>query len=284
VCPWPAASFTEAAQLGRTLGDPITPEVLERLDREGWELYDIAADPTESRDVAAEHPDRLRELVALWWEEAAKYKVLPLDGSMQARLATERPQTSKPRTRFVYYPGGSVVPAFAAPPVYNRAYSIEADVEIANGDAAGVLVAQGGDAGGYTLFVEEGRLRYVYNYVGRDRFELVSQDVVPDGRHALRFEFEPTGAPDFKAGKGAPGRGQLYVDGRLVANAEFPHTTPLFFELEGLSCGYDYGAPAADGYESPFAFNGTIHSVTFDLSGELISDEEGELARMMAQQ
>ena len=233
VCPWPAPNFTEAAQLGRTLGDPITPEVLDQLDREGWELYDIAADPTESHNVAAEHPDRLRELIALWWEEAEKYKVLPLDGSMQARLATERPQTSKPRKRFVYYPGGSVVPAFAAPPVMNRPFSIEADVEIANGDAAGVLVAQGGDAGGYTLYLDGGRLRYVYNYVGRDQFELESPDALPEGRHALRYEFEPTGAPDFKNGKGVPGRGQLYVDGELVANAEFPHTTPLIFELEG---------------------------------------------------
>src|SRR5215213_2499226 len=86
VCPWPAPNFTEAAKLGRTLGDPITPEVLEQLDREGWELYDIGHDPTESRDVAAEHPDRLRDLIALWWEEAEKYKVLPLDGSLQARL------------------------------------------------------------------------------------------------------------------------------------------------------------------------------------------------------
>jgi arylsulfatase len=284
VCPWPAPNFTEAAQLGRSLGDPITPEVLEQLDREGWELYHIGEDPTESHNVAADHPDRLRELIALWWEEAEKYKVLPLDGSVQARLAAERPQTSKPRTRFVYYPGGSVVPAFAAPPVFNRPYSIEADVELLNGDAAGVIVAQGGDAGGYSLYVDGGRLRYVYNYAGRDRFELESPEALPAGRHTLRYEFEPTGEPDLKAGKGVPGRAQLYVDGDLVADTEFPHTTPLIFELEGLSCGYDYGAPAAEGYESPFPFNGTINSVTFDLSGELIPDDEAEVARMMAQQ
>ena len=210
--------------------------------------------------------------------------MLPLDGSMQARLATERPQTSKPRNRFVYYPGGSVVPSFAAPPMLNRPHSIEADVEIADGDAAGVLVAQGGDAGGYSLYVDDGRLHFAYNYLGRDHFELASPDVLSTGRHALRYEFEPTGEPDFKAGKGVPGRGQLYVDGELVANAEFPHTAPFIFELEGLSCGYDFGAPATDGYESPFAFTGTLHSVTFDVSGELISDDETELARLMAQQ
>jgi hypothetical protein len=74
------------------------------------------------------------------------------------------------------------------------------------------------------------------------------------------------------------------VDGSLVANTEFPHTVPIFFELEGLSCGYDFAAPAAEDYKSPFAFNGIIHSVTIDVSGELISDDEAEMARMLAQQ
>ena len=100
----------------------------------------------------------------------------------------------------------------------------------------------------------------------------------------MRYEFEPTGEPDIRNGKGVPGRGQLYVDGHLVANTEFPHTVPLVFELEGLSCGYDFGAPAGEGYEPPFAFTGTIHSVTFDVSGELITDDEAEMARLLAQQ
>jgi hypothetical protein len=219
-----------------------------------------------------------------WWDEAGKYKVLPIDGSLQPRLAAERPQTSKPRTRYVYYLGGAVVPAFAAPPVFNRPYSIEADVELPAGGAQGVLVAQGGDAGGYAFYLKDDRLHYDYNYLGRDRFELASPDPLPPGRHALRYEFEPTGEPDIRNGKGVPGRGQLYLDGHLVANTEFPHTVPLVFELEGLSCGYDFGAPASEAYEPPFAFTGTIHSVTFDISGDLISDDEAELARLLAQQ
>jgi hypothetical protein len=285
VCPWPAPNFTEAAALGRTFGQPLTPEVLDALDKDGWELYRMADDPTESRDVAAEHPDVVRELVALWWSEADKYKVLPLDATMQPRLAAERPQTSRPRTRFVYYPGGSVVPAFAAPPVMNRPYSIVADVEITNGAVAeGVLVAQGGDAGGFVLYLDGGRPRYTYNYMGRDRFALEAPDRLATGRHAVRYEFEPTGRPDLAHGKGTPGRAQLYVDDQLVANADFPHTVPFMFELEGLSCGYDFGAPAGEGYEPPFACTATLHSVTFDLSGELIPDGEVAVARLMAQQ
>ena len=108
---------------------------------------------------------------------------------------------------------------------------------------------------------------------------------MPEGRHALRFEFEPTGDPDFAAGKGAPGHFQLYVDGTLVGNTDVPYTTPMVYELEGLSCGYDFAAPVLPhAYESPFTFTGTIHQVVVDLGGELIQDEEATLRRLMAQQ
>jgi arylsulfatase len=283
VCPWPAPSFTAAAQAGRAFGTPITAEILDELDRSGWELYRMADDPCESVNIAAEHPAVLRDLIARWWEAAEKYKVLPLDGTAQSRLATQRPQTSKPRTRFVYYPGGSVVPAFAAPPVFNRAYSIEADVEIPAEGAEGVLLSQGGDAGGYAFYLKDGRLCFLYNYVGLDRFEVLAEGGLSAGRHALRYEFEPTGAPDIPNGKGAPGRGQLYIDGKLVGASEFPHTTPLFFELEGLSCGFDFGAPAGE-YDPPFPFTGTIRQVSVDLAGELIRDDEAELRLLLARQ
>jgi len=285
VCPWPGPNFTEAAKKGRQFGSPVPPEVLDELETSAWELYHIAEDPTESRDVAAQHPAKLRELISLWWTEAGKHKVLPIDGDVKDRMAVERPQTSRPRTRFTYYPGLTVIPQFATPPILNRPHSIEADVEIPASGAEGILLTQGGAAGGFTFYAKDGKLHYAHNYVGRDIFEVASQDVLPAGRHALRFEFEPTGKPDFAVGKGAPGRLQLYVDGKLVGNADAPHTSPIIFELEGLSCGYDFGAPVLERvYQPPFTFTGTIHSVTVDVSGELIKDEEAEVRRIMAQQ
>ena len=247
VCPWPAPNFTAAAKLGRKLGEPITPEILEELDRSGWELYRMADDPTESRDLAAEHPEMLRELVALWWQEAEKYKVLPLDSSMQARLATVRPQTSKPRTRFVYYPGGSVVPAFAAPPVYNRAALDRGRRRHPGGRRRG-RARRPGRRRGRLRVLHQGRPAVLRLQLRRaaTASSCAPEDGLTEGRHALRYEFEPTGEPDIPNGKGVPGRGQLYIDGKLVANTEFPHTTPLLFELEGLSCGFDFGAPAAE--------------------------------------
>jgi arylsulfatase A-like enzyme len=285
VCPWPGVDFTTAATKGREFGSQITPEVLAELEREGWELYDIAADPTESHDVAAEHPQKLLELVRLWWVEAGKYQVLPLDGDVKSRMVVERPLTSRPRTRFTYYPGLSAIPQSVTPKTANRPHSIDADVTVPTGGAEGVLLAQGGAAGGFALYVKNGKLRYGLNYVARDYFSVESADLVPEGRHVLRFEFEPTGKPDFAAGKGVPGRFQLYVDGTLVGNRDVPHTTPMIYELEGLSCGYDALAPVLpDDYESPFAFTGTVHSVTVDVSGELIEDDEATLRRLMAQQ
>ena len=285
VCPWPGVDFTTAATKGREFGSPITPEVLDELEREGWELYRIPDDPTESRNVASEHPEKLRELVALWWVEAGRYKVLPLDGDVKSRLVVDRPMASRPRTRFTYYPGLAPIPQPATPKIVNRPHAIEADVTIPPGGAEGVLLAQGGAAGGFAFYVKDGALHYALNYDARDVFGVSSADTVPEGRHLLRFEFEPTGPPDFAAGKGSPGRFELYVDGALVGAEEAPHTTPMIYELEGLSCGYDALAPVLpDVYRSPNPFTGTIHSVTIDVSGDLIEDDEATLKMIMAQQ
>ena len=135
------------------------------------------------------------------------------------------------------------------------------------------------------LYVKDSKLRFAHNYAGKEIFEVESQADLPAGRHSLRFEFEPTGPPDLPNGKGAPGRLQLYVDGQLDATKDVPYTTPLVFELEGLSCGYDFAAPVLeDVYKPPFAFTGTLHSVTIEVEGELIEDDEATVRRLMAQQ
>ena len=285
VCPWPGPTFKEAAKKGRGFGSPTPPEVIDELDTEAWELYDIKKDPTESRNVASKHPEILRELISLWWVEAGKYKVLPLDGSVKDRMTVERPQTSRPRTSFTYYPGLSVIPTPATPKTLNRPHSIEADVTIPAGGAEGILLAQGGAAGGYSFYVKNGKLRYALNYVAKEIFEVESNKDLISGRHKLRFEFEPTGKPDFEKGIGSPGRFQLYINDDLAGNLNVPYTTPAVYELEGMSCGYDFGAPVlADVYNPPFTFTGEIHSVTVDVSGELIEDDEAKIRAIMARQ
>ena len=208
VCPWPAPNFTDGgAARAQASAQPITPEILDELDRSGLGALRHGRATRPSRvDVAAEHPDVMRDLIARWWAEAERYKVLPLDGSVQTRLATERPQTSKPRDRFVYYPGGSVVPAFAAPMIYNRPYSIEADVDIPAGGAEGVLVAQGGDAGGYTFYVKDGQLCFLYNYVGLDHFEVQGGNGgLGEGRAHAALRVRADGRAGHRQRQGRPG-------------------------------------------------------------------------------
>jgi arylsulfatase len=281
VCPWPGPSFSEA---GKGFGEPISAQTLADLDANHWELYHTAEDPAENHDLAAGNRDRLIELVSLWYAEAGRYNVLPIDGSGLLRLAGQKPQVAEDRPTYSYRPNTQAVPFFAAPRLLNRSHSITAEVDVPERGAEGVLICQGSAVGGWTLYLQSGRLYYAHNWVRREIFRVSSPEMVETGRHTLRFEFEPTGQPDLATGKGAPGRAQLYVDGKLVAQADLPHTTLFFFNPGNLTCGVSGGSPVVPDYTAPFAFTGTLHKVTVDLSGELIKDGDAELRRAMARQ
>ena len=281
VCPWPGPSFTEA---GVGFGQPISAQTLSELDGGKWELYHVEEDFAENHNVAADNRDKLIELIATWYVEAGKYEVMPIDGSGLERMIAEKPAAAPPRARYTYMPNTQSVPFFAGPRVLNRPHSITATVEIPDGGAEGVLLCQGTAAGGYSLFIKDGRLHYVHNYVGRSLHPVSSPDALPTGEHELRFEFEPTGQPDMPHGRGAPGRLQLYIDGTLVADADTPVTTPFVLNPGGLTCGANPGSPVAPDYPSPFRFTGTLRKVTVDVSGELITDTESEMRVAMARQ
>jgi arylsulfatase len=281
VCPWPGASFSES---GRQFGTPIPAEALTELDATGWELYHVAEDFAENHDVAAENRDKLIEMIAQWYVEAGKYNVLPVDGRGQQRFADERPVIATDRTRYTYYPGTQEVSPSAAPKILNRPHSINVLVQIPDDGAEGVLVSQGGVDGGFTFFVQDGKLRYTYNYVADQRFEVVG-DKVPSGRHALSFEFEPTGDAKPLEGKGAPGKAKLLIDGKPAGEGELPVTIPLTMGLAaGVSIGLDAGAPVTDGYTAPFPFTGTIEKVIYDVSGAHVVDHEAEIRMALARQ
>jgi arylsulfatase A-like enzyme len=282
VCPWPGTSFTES---GRQFGTPIPADLLTELDATGWELYHVAEDFAENHDVAAYNRPGLIEMIAQWYVEAGKYNVLPVDGRGQQRFAEKRPVITPDRSRYTYYPGTQEVPPNATPRILNRPHTITALVEIPEGGSEGVLVSQGGVDGGFTFFVQGRKLCYTYNYVAEQRFEVVSDDEIPTGRHALSFEFEPTGEAEPLKGKGAPGKATLFVDGKSVGEGELPVTIPLAMGLAaGISIGADGGAPVTDEYEPPFAFTGTLEKVVYDLSGEHVLDHETELRVALARQ
>jgi arylsulfatase A-like enzyme len=271
-------------QAGKPFGAPISAQTLNDLDAHHWELYHVATDPAENHNLADSHRDKLIELIATWYVEAGKYNVLPIDGSAAARMMTERPQIAEPRTQYIYRPGTQTLPFWVGPRVLNRPHAITADAEIPVGGAEGVLLCQGSIGGGWSLYVKNGKLCYAHNYVGRATYQVSAPDALPAGRHQLRFEFEPTGNPDIPQGKGSPGRAQLYVDGQLIAQNEFPVTTPIAFNPGGLTCGANPGSPVTADYQAPFRFTGTLHTVTIDLSGDLITDSDSEMRMAMIRQ
>jgi arylsulfatase A-like enzyme len=282
VCPWPGTSFTES---GLPFGAPIDKDKLTELDAKGWELYHIDTDFAENHNLAAENREKLIEMIATWYVQAGKYDVLPVDSRGQQRAMDPRPQIAEARTSYTFYPDTQMAPANAGPNIMNRPFSITADVEIPKGGAEGVLLSAGDVQGGLSFYVQNGNLHYVYSYVGSQFFHIESNVPVPVGRHKLRFEFETTGQMDYKSGKGAPGRGLIYIDDKLVGQGDIPLTMAVMIGLAGgIVCGADTGSPVWDKYEPPFEFTGTLYSATVDLSGETIKDSEAEMRIALARQ
>jgi arylsulfatase len=269
-------------------GEQITAEDLSAtsLEDSGWELYNIREDFSEAHDQAAEHPEKVLEMAQLWWTEAGKHNVLPLDGRGVERFAaTGRPSVSEPRDQYVYYQGGQSIPENAAVSVLNRDHSITAEVDVPVGGAEGVLLAHGTQSGGYTLFVQDNRLHYVHNYVGVEEFQVSADEMIPEGETTLRMEFETTGEPDIPSGKGSPATVRLYYGDTEVGSGDLPTTIPITISIvAGLSCGRDLTEPVSKEYEKPFEFTGDITRVTVDVSGEPFVHHETEVERIMARE
>jgi arylsulfatase len=282
VCPYPGPSFKESPV---PLGTPIDENKLRELDAKGWELYNLSEDYSETRNLADTNRDKLIEMIALWYVEAGKYKVLPIDSRTTLRMLDQRPELTKDRDKYKYFPGTSAVPGEAAVNVLNRPHSITAHIEIPKEGAEGVLLSHGGNSGGYSLFIQDKKLHYAYNYVDTQRFLISSSENVPAGAVEVRLEFEPTGKPDVAKGKGAPGRVQLYINGEVAGQGNLPVTIPLNIGLtEGLTCGRDAASSVSSEYATPFQFTGTIHDVVIDVSGDLIVDQDAKMRGVMAHQ
>jgi arylsulfatase A-like enzyme len=280
VCPWPGTSFVES---GLPFGAPITYDKLIELDAKGWELYDLRKDFAETNNLAATERDRLIAMIGMWYVEAGKYNVLPIDSRGTARLADPRPHISEGREHYVYYPSTQVVPTFAAPRLMNVPHSVSVHVSVPKAGAEGVLLSMGGSDAGFTFYMKNGRLTYGYNYVAAQHFKVQSDTPVPEGDHVLSFEFDPTGKPDIAHGKGVPASIKLFVDGKAVGAGALPVTVPLLMGLaSGVSLGRNSGSPVMPEYESPFAFTGVIRKALIDVTGTPIEDEEAKIKAYLA--
>jgi len=282
VCPWPGTSFVES---GLGFGSPISYDKLIELDAQGWELYNIREDFAETHNLAATERDRLIAMIGMWYVEAGKYNVLPVDGRGTQRFAVERPQIAVDRQRYTYYPGTQVVPNNAAPRLLNRAHSISVEAIVPEGGAEGVLFSMGGNDGGFSFYVQNGTLTYGYNYVTDAYFKVESPEPLPVGHHIFSFQFDPTGPADIAHGKGTPAKITLLVDGKPVGTGDLPVTIPLAMGLAaGVAVGADPGAPAMPDYQPPFAFTGQVNKAMVDVTGEPVEDYEAKMRMYLARQ
>lgn len=218
---------------------------------DAWNLYRIDEDPSETQDLAGEFPDKLLALKALFHEEALKYNVYPLDDSTSSRVLKTFASFTAGKDTFTYTQADRQIHEALAPPVKNRSHTIIAKL---SDRADGVIVAAGGRFGGYTLFVQDNHLFYTHNFVGEKHYEIVSAEAMPAGPVTVRFEFDKTGEHQ--------GIGRLYIDDRLVGQAEIPKTTPILYsQYDTFDVGEDSGAPVSKRYDGPFAYQGSIESV-----------------------
>jgi arylsulfatase len=248
------------------------------FDEDEWELYDLRTDRSQTRNVAAEHPELLERLKGLWFYNAGIYNGLPLDDrSAMEILGTPKPQPAPPRDRYVYYPDTADVPESVAVNIRRRSYTIAAGVDISTTDAEGVLFAHGGVGGGHSLFVKDRRLHYVYNWLGERIQRVTSDRDIAPGRHLLSAGFEKSG-DDPETGS-ATGTLTLYIDDEAAGTTELI-TQPGYFALtgDGLSVGRDSASPVSSDYRPPFPFTGgTIERVVVDVSGDPFVDHEKEV-------
>jgi len=247
-----------------------------------WALYHVDVDRSECHDLAAENPALLQELIALWYFEAGQYFGLPLeDRTALEVLLTPRPQMSPPRDRYVYYPNTLEVPEAVAVNVRGRSFKIAAEVDLTS-EPSGALFAHGHQFGGHALYVKDGKLHYVYNYLGLDAQHLVSDIALPEGPCVLGVEF----AKESQTPAETTGTFSLFIGETKVATLPGARTQNGKFNLcgEGLNIGRDGGAPVTLDYpgERPWAFTGgTIQRVVVDVSGEPYLDLEKEAIGMM---
>ncbi len=228
-----------------------------------WELYDIEHDFSQAEDLAAQHPEKLREMQDLFLVEAARHDVQPLDDRMAERFdVTLRPSFFTGRREVTLRPGMVRLPEGSAPKLCNVDHDISVVADVPGRGAEGVLVCLGGDTSGWSLFVEGGRLRYHYNWFDLDRYDVIADRTLPTGRVEVRVEFrcDQPGMP------GAPATVRLFHGGDQVAQGRIEKQVPSRFGVESLDVGMDTLSPVSPAYgdRSPFAFTGTIEHVHFE--------------------
>lgn len=247
--PWPTSG-------GQFFGRPS--------ETKPWELYHLDGDFSQARNLASQNPDKVKELAALFDSEARRNSVYPLEPLRNYNL----PLVTDGKDSFIYRAGQQPIPAASAPRLSGRAHTIEADIYVPPDSASGVILAQGGRYGGFTLYVKNGGLTYETNISGHRVAEIVASEPLPSGHVKVGVEFKPDDAPvqsaqpAFVGATPAPGVLTLFINGKNVGSS---HIAGIGANTDTFDIGYDRGSPVSTAYTSPFAFTGQIEQVRVHL-------------------
>jgi arylsulfatase len=240
---------------------------LPAFDDDVWELYDGTSDYSQARNLAAEQPERLAELQRLWLIEATKYNVLPMDDRTAERFEPSlagRPTLIRGNSQ-LFFPGMGRLSENSVVSIKNKSFSVTAEVDVPAAGANGVIIAQGGRFGGWTLFAKDGKAKFVYNVLGLQEFATEASEPIPEGTHQVRMEFAYDGGGLAKGGDVS-----LYYDGKPAGEGRVPATQPMIFSGdETTDIGYESGTPVSSAYTTRTSrFTGKIKWVQIDLGDD----------------
>jgi arylsulfatase len=271
-----------STKVNRAPWEAFGPANPDPLNNQVFQLYDLKADFTQSTDVAAEHPQKVKAMKAAFVAEAKKYQVFPLDASVAARIVAPRPNITAGRTEFVYTRPMVGLPQGDSPFLLNTSFTVTAEIEVPQGGAEGMMLTSGGRFAGYGFYLLKGKPVWLWNLVDLERVKVEGPDAIPPGKHTVEYEFAYSGmGPGTLAfnsfeGVGRPGTGTLKVDGKVVATKEMPKTLPMILQWdESFDVGSDTltGVNDAD-YQPPFAFTGTLGKLTIEVDRPQLSPED----------
>jgi hypothetical protein len=263
---------------------PVPPWVLNApmpdVNAYKWELYNLKEDYSQANDLAPKMPAKLKEMQALFAQEAKKYNVYPLQNSTFARAIVPRPSDTAGQTVFTYSGEISGIPTDDAPNILARSFKITAEVDVPLGGGDGMIVTNGGRWGGFGLYLLEGKPVFDYNFLILAEYRWEGQQPLSAGKHTIVFDFTCDGPGIAKGGNGV-----LKVDGQDVATLTIPHTIAfLMVADETFDVGVDTRTPVNDkDYQVPFRFNGTIDKLTFNLGPvQLAAEDQRKLQEAVA--
>jgi arylsulfatase len=266
----------------------LVGEKIPAFDDDNWELYDTSKDWSQANNLAKQMPEKLHELQRLWLIEATRYNVLPLDDRGAERLNSDmagRPVLIKGNSQILFGSMGRLSENSVLN-MKNKSHSVTAEIVVPTTGAEGVIIAQGGNIGGWSLYAKDGKLKYCYNLLGINQFYAESQDKLPSGDHQVRMEFSYAGG-----GLGKGGIASLYLDGKKVGEGKVGATAAMVFSADdGCDVGVDTGSPVSPDYGAHGNdFNGHIKGIQLAIAEDaqsvdhLVSPEEALRVAMARQ-